>query len=536
MSELIDKLRTDAQALAAPVPGASPAGADISYDTDFEVVRLEMDKLTAMSGEIPNWGEVVRQGEALLKEKSKDMRLLVWAAAARMKRDGMLGLATGLAGVCVVCQEHWDGMFPPIKRAKARGNLAGWLGDLIMAQFGEYTPTAKDREGFEATEVFFNELDEMLSGKLEGNYQGMGPIRTLLRDKKRMIPEPAAPAPAPSPQAAAAVAAPTPVAAVPAFSAPSVPSVSSMDDVVSALRELGRGIIDAAGYVRSAEPTSAWGYRLNRLGTWITVQEPPPDEGGTTRVPPPDDTDVTRLNTLSQRQQWGELVNQGEDLVSQYLFWLDAHRHVAQGLERQGAAYAEARKAVVSEVLAFVAAQPLMLSLTFSDGTPFADEATKSWIEEQQASLGGGAGGGGGGANLKVDEEEAEMRARFEAARQMVTEGQIAEGLGLAMQLARRSSDARARFRSRLETAQMAIKASRPDLARPILEGLVEEAEEHRLEHWEPALCAQLFTALLKARTAKGASQGADSQLTNEGIFDRLCRLDPAAAMKASPG
>ncbi|HXS16213.1 MAG TPA: type VI secretion system domain-containing protein, partial [Polyangiaceae bacterium] len=207
----------------------------------------------------------------------------------------------------------------------------------------------------------------------------------------------------------------------------------------------------------------------------------------------------------------------------------------AEGLDRQGPAFTEAKKAVVSEVLAFVSAQPAILSMTFSDGTPFADDATKAWIEEQQAQLGTGGGGGGSGANLKVDEEEAEMRTRFEAARKMVTEGQIGEGLGLAIQLSRRSSDARARFRARLETAQMALRASRPDLARPILEGLVQEAEEHRLEHWEPALCAQLFGALLKARTAKGATVGAESQLSNEGIFDRLCRLDPAAAMKAGP-
>ena len=543
MTDQVEQLRANAAKYAAPIPGASPAGADVSYDSDFEVVRIEMDKLISMSGETPNWAEVIRQGEQLVLEKSKDMRLLVWIAGARTKRDGMMGFAQGLATVHAVCKDHWEEMFPPIKRAKARGNLASWLGDLVMAQFGEYIPTAKDKDGFDAAEALFNDVDELLSEKLGSNYQGMGPIRTLLRDKRRMLPEPAAAAPTPAPtqqaaQAArpAAVAAPV-VATAPAIAAPTVPSMSGAGDVLPALRTVSRSIIEAAGHVRSSEPQSAWAIRLNRIGIWLTVQEPPPDEGGKTRIPPPDDADIARLSTLSQRQQWGELVNQGEDLAAQYLFWLDPHRFSAEGLERLGPTFADAKKAVVSEVLAFVSAQPAILSMTFSDGMPFADEATKSWIEEQQAQLGtgGGGSGSGSGANLKLDEEEAELRARFETARKMVTDGQIGEGLGLAMQLSRRSSDARARFRSRLETGQMALRASRPDLARPILEGLVVEAEEHRLEHWEPALCAQLYAALLKARTAKGATAGTDSQLSNEGIFDRLCRLDPAAAMKAGP-
>src|SRR5690349_14146036 len=99
MTDLVEQMRANAAKYAAPVPGPNPAGTDVSYDADFEVVRVEMDKLISMSGEMPNWGEVIRQGEQLVVDKSKDMRLLVWIAAARTKRDGMAGFAEGLAGV-----------------------------------------------------------------------------------------------------------------------------------------------------------------------------------------------------------------------------------------------------------------------------------------------------------------------------------------------------------------------------------------------------------------------------------------------------
>ncbi len=545
MSEFLDKLRSEAEAFAAPISAQAPGGADISYDTDFGVVREEIDKLINMSGDVPNWSQIISQGESLLKDRSKDMRLMVWTAAARMKRDGIEGFAHGLAVTHAACQAHWEVMFPPINRAKARGNLASWLGDLFLAQFEEYVPTAKDKEGFSAVETLFNDLDQVLSEKLGDKYQGMGPIRSLLRDKARMIPEPAAASPAaPSPAAAspaqsssaagtspataAAPAATAPLAVAPA--APAIPAVSGAGDVLPALRTMSKGIVDAARHVRTADPSSAWGYRLNRIGAWLAVKQPPPAEGGRTKIPPPQPADVNRLTGMLTGQQWPELVAQAEGMVGRFLFWLDLHRMVATGLERQGPMYQEAKKTVVSEVLSFVEAQPQVLQLSFADGTPFADEMTIAWIEEERAKLGGG-GGSGGSSNARVDEEEAELKARFEEARGLVDEGKVGEGLGLAIQLSRRSSDQRTRFRARLEAAQMAIKASKPELARPILEGLVDEADEHQLEVWEPELCAQLYLFLLKSRTAKGASKS-EHHLGNEIVFDRLCRLDPAAALK----
>jgi len=534
MNALSEKLLADAAQLAAPCSAASPQGIDISYEADFDVVRVEIDKLTAMTGEVPNWKEIVSAGEDLVKTRSKDMRLLIWIAGARLKLDGPNGFARGLAGLKVVCDAHWEPMFPPLKRAKARGNLAGWLGDLALADIGSYEPKASDKEVFEAITQLFNDVDEMLSTRLADAYQGMGPIRTLLREKLRGIP---ADAPATAPTAAAAAA---PVAAVaPAaatvsaateFAAPQVPSVTGAADALPALRALGKGIVDVAKTLRGGDPASAFAYRLARTGTWLPVKQLPPAESGKTKIPPPQASDVKKVQGLFEQQQWSALVSTAEELASRFLFWLDLHRYVALGLERQGALYQEAHKAVVAQVLAFVEQQPGILGLSFADGSPFADEATKSWLEEQVAANGGGGGGGAGSA--RVDEEEIALRERFEEARGLVQGGKIGEGLGLALQLARRGADARARFRSRLETAALALKGGKPELARPLLDGLVREAETHGLEHWEPELCARLYEALLKARQGASKAGAFEGSLSDAEVFDRLCRLDPAAALR----
>jgi len=531
MSELVQKYLSEVESLARPISDAQPQGADISYEPDFEVVRLEIDKLSAVTGEAPNWRDVITNGEELVGGKSKDLRLLLWAAAGRTRLEGIGGLARGLAGIKVVCDAHWDGMYPPLKRAKARGNLATWLGDQVAPLLTAYQPKNGDKPVLEAVSSLYGDIDELFSTKLGDAYTGMGPMRSLLRDKLREVPEAAPPpvaAPAPAPVATPAADAGSPAPA--AMAAPQLPTVTGAQDALPALRTLGKGIADVARTLRGADPASAWAFRLARVGTWLAVKQLPPAEGGKTKIPPPQPADLKKLQSLVEAQQWGQLVGSGEEFASRFLFWLDAHRYVALGLERQGALYQDARAAVVAEVLAFLKANPQIPSLAFADGTPFADEGTKTWLEEEQAKVGGGSGGGG---SQKVDEEEQEVRARFEEARELVTGGKVGEGLGLAMQLARRGSDARARYRARLEIAGMALKGGKSDLARPLLEGLVAEAEAHGLEHWEPELAARTYELLLKARVGAGGKGSAHPP--DQEVFDRLCRLDPAAAFKAAP-
>ena len=81
-------------------------------------------------------------------------------------------------------------------------------------------------------------------------------------------------------------------------------------------------------------------------------------------------------------------------------------------------------------------------------------------------------------------------------------------------------------FRKQLETpeAQDALE---------MLEGLVAEAAAHGLEHWEPELAARTYEMLLKARVGTGGK--GNSQPPDQEVFDRLCRLDPAAAFKVAP-
>jgi hypothetical protein len=69
-----------------------------------------------------------------------------------------------------------------------------------------------------------------------------------------------------------------------------------------------------------------------------------------------------------------------------------------------------------------------------------------------------------------------------------------------------------------------------------MLESLLEDIQRHGLEAWEPSLCAAVYASLLVAIRAASRAKNASPDLTGKEqfAFDKLCRLDPASAIKLS--
>ena len=535
MATLAETFLERHSALRAPIAGASPAGADITFDPDFERLKAEIDKQTGMSGTPPNWRDIETVGAELLTSKAKDMRVATWMTVAKMQRGSWEGFAEGLTILNSLVTDYWDTMFPEAKRARARANLVSWLIDQSFAYFEAKEVSGGDAEPVQLADEMLNAIDGVLQAKLGDLYQGLGKLRGTMREKVRAI---AAAAPPPVDAAApvsAAAAAPAPVAA--AASAPSadLPVGSNADDALSGVRAAGKAIVGNAKTLRKADPAQAWPYRLLRVGAWLAVRQLPPTEGGKTRLPPPPKEIASKLKGLFDGEKWMDLLHLSEDTAGDLLFFFDTHRYSAIAMDRLGANFLEAREALGREVVGFVQRFPGVVKLAFSDGSPMIEPATKAWLDDDTKKYGGG-GGGGGGSSAAVTAEDEEVAKRFESARELVTTGKTAEGLGLALALANRASDARARFRSRLAVATMALQGGKTDVARPMLESLMAEVESHHLETWEPTLCIPLYTSLLTClRVAtRGAKAPAPPELVAREayLFDKLCRLDPAAALQ----
>jgi type VI secretion system protein VasJ len=292
-------------------------------------------------------------------------------------------------------------------------------------------------------------------------------------------------------------------------------------------------ILQAAALLRTADPSKPWSYRLTRMCNWIAIHEPPPVAEGRTLVPPPEGYAVTAITELVNGQKWFDVLMRAEELTPQYLFWLDLHRYVSTSMERIGPQFLAAREAVGREVVAFASRMGNVDALCFNDGTPFADAQTRAWLEEEMRKHGGG---GGSAAAAAASAEDEEIAKRFAEAQKMVTEGKVADGLSTALALADRAADGRTRFRSRMSVAKMALDAAKHDLARSMFEHLVADIERHGLDTWEPTTSASVYTNLIVATREVARAKGGSPELASreQHLFDKLCRLDPASAIKLS--
>src|SRR5262249_44678554 len=83
------------------------------------------------------------------------------------------------------------------------------------------------------------------------------------------------------------------------------------------------------------------------------------------------------------------------------------------------------------------------------------------------------------------------------------------------------------RFRRKQQLAEVCIKLGHTAVAQSILEDLVSEIDEHKLENWEtPESVAATFSMLLDCLS----KQDGDSEMRRK-IYHRICRLDPVQAL-----
>jgi type VI secretion system protein VasJ len=100
--------------ITAPVAGDSPFGADVNHDPDYERLKGEMGKLGDIDVSV-----VEALSRKILAEKSKDARVMAWAAYAALRRNDIGRLADVFCALAYYCQESFERVFPLRESAKA---------------------------------------------------------------------------------------------------------------------------------------------------------------------------------------------------------------------------------------------------------------------------------------------------------------------------------------------------------------------------------------------------------------------------------
>lgn len=216
-------VKDKAAPLLAPISAAQPGGDNASYDPEYEVLRLEVTKLDSLTGGAVDWDKVVADSGAILTGKSKDYLVACYHAYALYETQKLPGLAVGLALLEGLFETYWETGFPPVKRARGRGNALGWLMGRLEIALPTLPVTPADRPALDVVIAGFRALAGIARDKLEDNAPPTQAVSTALERINLKIPKAAAPAPAPAPPPPAAAAEPAtaePMAAPPAAEAP----------------------------------------------------------------------------------------------------------------------------------------------------------------------------------------------------------------------------------------------------------------------------------------------------------------------------
>ena len=193
--------------------------------------------------------------------------------------------------------------------------------------------------------------------------------------------------------------------------------------------------------------------------------------------------------------------------------------------------------AVASTVRALLVDRPELRTMTLDDDTPAANAETQQWIDAEILPP---------APAVEVVEASAPEPAYepvytppavnsnhdappdiYEAALGILKQGRMGEAIQMLVRDSELQPSGRARFHRRVQMAQLCLAADQSAVAYPVLRDLSSEIERRALETWESGeLLAQPLSLLLRC-----LNQRKGTEEEREAIFDRLCRLDPQAAL-----
>lgn len=512
-----------------PIAGDAITGIDARYEPDYEAMRAEVGKLESARGEEIDWPAVQAHAATILRDKSKDALAASCFAFARMQTDGLGGLATGLAVVVGLFEMFPERRWP--KRERGQGNAVGWLAGQLEHALASVTPQPRDRPALLAVDALLNAAGPVLREHLGEHAPSFRPCTEKVTRLLLSVPEPSE-APPPPPAAVSApppaATSPPPPAVAPAPMPTPVADVGSLEEVTKYLQETGRALVKAANVLRRASVASPPAYRLLRAGLYLHVDRlPPADAGGKTKVPALPAARNEQLALIANSGNWAALVEESESALMQFRFCLDLHRYTAQALV--GLGHTDALAAMQAELNGALQRMLEWPSLLAADGSPLADEATRTWLT-QLAGADSNHGASPSGAPAEHDRHGTDPDA-LATAKKLMADGQGAAALKVAQASVDAATHPRHRFTRRLDLAELCLNAGQHRLARGVFASLDDELVQLGISAWEPTLATRCLQGLVISHRAL-TQKGAPSDPAAEVAFVRLCRLDPSAAAR----
>ncbi|CNI02934.1 ImpA domain-containing protein [Yersinia kristensenii] len=495
-----------------PVTTDQHSGEDLSYNDDFQQMREEVNKLSGADTTLAS-----ELAEKLLTLHGKDVRVATYYIWARLHRDGEAGLADGLALLAGLISRFGETLHP--LRAASRKTALEWLSSSRVLDSLSLYPEV-DNADFERIVGALALIEQSLSCWDDASRPQFGGLYLALEHRLAQSGGPNAVVPQNSSGSSSAGS-----QGQTAMVSPELRPVQSGRDLLDQAKTLAK-------YLRNQPQGWLSGHHLIKSVRWDTVhQSPPLDVSGRTRLVPPRPEYRALLKRLYLQQNWLELLEQAESIFAEGVnhFWLDVQWYLHQALSKAGAPFDGWAACITQDLRLLLTRLPGLEGLCWSDGTPFADEVTLGWINQQVLESVSGWGSepaavvSSGEGGILLLEPEALAQADSEGIEAALNWLQSRPGI----------TTARHQWLLRLVMARVAEQYGKNDMALHLLSDLDSSGALLTLPQWEPRLAFEVKARSLKLLRMK--AQRSDSDKTRlhvemESLLSGLIALDPARA------
>lgn len=500
--------------VTTPISIDVPFGANINYEPVFDTLKNEIGKPGNIDLDV-----IEESATFLLKNKAKDVRVIAFLAYVYLRLEKWEELADLAAGLLEICERDFGALQPDRERAKYLAFK--WLSE------DRFTGALEDKQPSEADHGHMVRLLASLDGLkpiLENKFPASPPFPNEFIKMAGFWEKESAPKDA------------TPVPSGTLVRTAGTGSAVAASDPMDSPKQAQLLSRKAALFLIEKEPMKPMGYRLMRSIRWDIIEKTPPAEAGKTQLPGPVQQQRTYLENLVMQQEWKTALEKAESAFAAWSnhLWLDLQRIIVAAAKNLGEQYASIRSAVLFETAFLVRRLPDIVTLNFSDSTPFCNEATKAWLASDEVVTIFSAGRSAApvvSATIPSDPVE-EDRIRAEA---LVAAGKIDDAIDLVQSGIRTSRCERDSFRRSILVGTLLLKAKQPDIAVSVLEMVDQKAIAYNINTWEPDLAVEAWGALIGAYKAAKAGKPqntlASLQDKQNSILTKLSYIDPKKAL-----
>lgn len=500
-----------------PISPDKPAGEDLTYHDSFQEIKEEIGKLSEINYEL-----IATESEMILKQSSKDIRVATYYCLARLYIDGAEGFANGVELLASLLDKFGSDIYP--SRQNIRKNAIEWLANAkFIDELNHLQPIPENY--LNRIIVALNLIDincQTLFVTDDPNQSDIAPdLTALVNFFTNSIKQPIK---------VNNVEEKSPIPTTPTILEPQtnveVRKISSQHELLDQARKM-------AAFLREKPEGYFAAGRFLRVIRWDTILVlPPADSRGRTRLPAPRNELKQQISRLIIQQQWSELFERADAafMESANHFWLDLQRAMVLALQKMGEPYQSWAEIYLADIGLMLERLNGIENLLFENGTPFADDETRSWITKyahiQHLDK-------NENNTLIMESSENDWYEIEKQALELAHDENLEKSFQWLQNLPLLRS-AKQQYFLRYTQAKIAEQFGKHDIALNILEGLNDQQQSMTLLQWEPELLfdiKQCLLRLIKQKNQFKESINPDLSKQIELLQQQLMQLDPAKAV-----